>query len=277
MKIKYRSLPVTLLLVSLLFVTNSPAVADPRLNDQGQLAFNADGTPLPGFNSSGQPITLIPPTDPTGIPGATKLPLTDPAGISGPIVALPLPGAKSPTNGCLDLGVVYSNTQYEVTFGEVCGAANIEKMWKVIADYGAWVNTQPPAIVKDYSEVKKQITETQKGQIELPSGNKIEVDTGDLVPTKITNPSLKETVDREISEANYTVQKSPKGYLLKSETSLSAIDTSLTVTAKKAGKKIKLSLGSDVEGNLMIPTKLKLKGYTIEIKRGSKLLASVKP
>ena len=277
MNIKNRLLSVAVFLVLLSLTTNSAAVADPRLNDQGQLAFNADGTPLAGFDASGRPITLVPPTDPTGIPGATKLPSTDPSGTSGPVVALPLPGAKSPTDGCLDLGVVYYNTQYEVTFGEVCGAANIEKMWKVIADYGAWVNTQPPAIVKDYSEVKKQIAETQKGQIELPSGNKIEVDTGDLVPTKITNPSLKETVDREISEANYTVQKSPKGYLLKSETSLSAIDTSLTVTAKKAGKKIKLSLGSDADGNLMIPTKLKLKGYTIEIKRGSKLLASVKP
>ena len=277
MKINNRSLPVTLLVVSLLAMTSSPAVADPRLNDQGQLAFNADGTPLPGFNSSGQPITLIPPTDPTGIPGATRPPLKDPSEMSAPITTPSLPGAKSPTSGCLDLGVVYSSTQYEVTFGEVCGAANIEKMWKVIADYSAWVSTQPPAIVKDYSDVKKQIAETKKGQIELPSGNKIEVDTGDLVPTKITNPSLKETVDREISEANYTVQKSPQGYLLKSETSLSAIDTSLTVTAKKAGKKIKLSLGSDADGNLMIPTKLKLKGYTIEIKRGSKLLASVKP
>jgi hypothetical protein len=164
-----------------------------------------------------------------------------------------------------------------VTFGEVCGAANIEKMWKVIADYGAWVNTQPPAIVKDYSEIRKQIAETQKGRIELPSGNKVEAETGDLLPTKITNAALKKTIDNEIKEANYKAKKSPQGYLLKSEASISAIDTSLSVTAKKAGKKIKLSLSSDADGNVLIPTKLNLKGYTIEIKRGTKLLASIKP
>jgi len=277
MKTNYRIAPTALVIITLMIFSTTPTSANPRLNDQGQLAFNADGTPLPGFDSSGRPVTLIPPTDPTGIPGATKLPPTDPSGTSSPIVALPLPGAKSPTNGCLDLGVVYYNTQYEVTFGEVCGAANIEKMWKVIADYGAWVNTQPPAIVKDYSEIRKQIAETQKGRIEFPSGNKVEAETGDLLPTKITNTSLKETIDNEIREANYTAKKSAQGYLLKSESSLSAIDTSLSVTAKKAGKKIKLSLGSDADGNVLIPTKLNLKGYTIEIKRGSKLLASIKP
>jgi hypothetical protein len=277
MNTKNRLLPVVVFLVLLSLTNNSAALADPRLNDQGQLAFNADGTPLPGFDSSGRPVTLIPPTDPTGIPGATKLPPTDPSGTSSPIVALPLPGAKSPTDGCLDLGVVYYNTQYEVTFGEVCRAANIEKMWKVIADYGAWVNTQPPAIVKDYSEIRKQIAEAQKGRIELPSGNKVEAETGDLLPTKITNTTLRATIDSEIREANYTTEKTRQGYLLKSDTALSAIDTSLIVTAKKAGKKIKLSLGTDTQGNLLIPTKLNLKGYTIEIKRGSKLLTRFKP
>jgi hypothetical protein len=272
MKTNYRIAPIALLLFTLLISSTSVSVADPRFNDQGQLAFNPDGTPLAGFDASGKPITLIPPTDPTGIPGATKLPLTDPNPIT------PLPQAKSPTDGCLDLGVVYYSTQYEVTFGEVCGAANIEKMWKVIADYGAWVNTQPPAIVKDYSEIRKQIAETQKGRIELPSGNKVEAETGDLLPTKITNAALKETIDNEIKEANYKAKKSPQGgYLLKSEASISAIDTSLSVTAKKAGKKIKLSLSSDADGNVLIPTKLNLKGYTIEIKRGTKLLASIKP
>jgi hypothetical protein len=271
MKTNYRIAPTALLIITLMIFSTTPSSANPRLNDQGQLAFNADGTPLPGFDASGRPVTLIPPTDPTGIPGATKLPLTNPEPIT------PLPGAKSPTDGCLDLGVVYYNTQYEVTFGEVCGAANIEKMWKVIADYGAWVNTQPPAIVKDYSEIRKQIAEAQKGRIELPSGNKVEAETGDLLPTKITNAALKETIDNEIKEANYTAKKSPQGYLLKSEASLSAIDTSLSVTAKKAGKKVKLSLSSDADGNVLIPTKLNLKGYTIEIKRGSKLLASIKP
>jgi hypothetical protein len=271
MKTNYRIAPIVLLLFTLLISSTSVSVADPRFNDQGQLAFNPDGTPLAGFDASGKPITLIPPTDPTGIPGATKLPLTDPNPIT------PLPQAKSPTDGCLDLGVVYYSTQYEVTFGEVCGAANIEKMWKVIADYGAWVNTQPPAIVKDYSEIRKQIAETQKGRIELPSGNKVKAETGDLLPTKITNAALKETIDNEIKEANYKAKKSPQGYLLKSEASISAIDTSLSVTAKKAGKKIKLSLSSDADGNVLIPTKLNLKGYTIEIKRGTKLLASIKP
>ena len=49
MKAKNRFLSLTFLLVSLLVLTNTPAVfADPRLNDQGQLAFNADGTPRRG-------------------------------------------------------------------------------------------------------------------------------------------------------------------------------------------------------------------------------------
>jgi hypothetical protein len=271
MKINYRVAPVVLLIVALAISSSSIAVADPRLNDQGMLAFNPDGTPLPGFNSSGQPITLIPPTDPTGVPGATRPPLIDPTGV------LPAPRPIPPKEGCLDLGVVYYNTQYEVTFGEVCGQTNIEKMWKVIADYGAWVSTQPPAIVKDYSEVRKQIADSQNGRIELPSGNKVEAETGDLLPTKITNATLQETVDRQIKEAKYSAEKTLQGYLLKSETTLSAIDTSLIVIARKAGKKIKLSLGVNEEGNVVIPTKLNLKGYTIEIKRGSKLLTRIKP
>ena len=70
MKTNYRVAPIALLLLTFVISSSSPSNADARFNSQGQLAFNSDGTPLPGFDSSGQPVALDPPSipRPTGIP-----------------------------------------------------------------------------------------------------------------------------------------------------------------------------------------------------------------
>ena len=108
-----------------------------QFNSDGMLAFTPDGRPLAGFNPDGSVNrNLVPPTDPTGIPGGTKLPLSGEPSPTPTTIG-------SPTSGCLDLGTAYKGTGYEVNFGTACGASEISKMWKVIADYAAWVSTQP--------------------------------------------------------------------------------------------------------------------------------------
>jgi hypothetical protein len=97
MKTNYRVAPIALLLLTLVISSSSPSNADARFNSQGQLAFNSDGTPLPGFDSSGQPVALDPPSipRPTGIPiigySIEGYPIYGPV-LGSDSAPLPLPG-----------------------------------------------------------------------------------------------------------------------------------------------------------------------------------------
>ena len=94
---------------------------------------------------------------------------------------------------------------------------------------------------------------------------------------KITDQQLKTLVDSEISIAKITTVKQPTGYQLYSPSVFSAVDKSLTVIATKSGSKSKsLKLSVDAYGELFVSTTSNLAGYKIQIKRGSKVLKSVK-
>ena len=94
---------------------------------------------------------------------------------------------------------------------------------------------------------------------------------------KITDQQLKTLVDSEILIAKITTVKQSTGYQLYSPSVFSAVDKSLTVIATKSGSKSKnLKLTVDAEGELFVSTTSNLAGYKIQIKRGSKVLKSMK-
>ncbi len=189
----------------------------------------------------------------------------------------PSPAASAPSGNCIDLGTVYKDTQYEVKFGNACGQAEKEKMWKVIADYSAWVSTQPPVISTDpnakKSEAIKSVSQTTITEV---SGKKINIKTGVNLPSVITDAAIKAQIDSEISNSSILVTKSSTGYVLDTSKELSALDTTLKFVAVKTNAKpINLTLSADKKGEILLKTKQTLKGYTIQIKRGSKILNTV--
>ena len=94
---------------------------------------------------------------------------------------------------------------------------------------------------------------------------------------KINDQQLRSQVDTEITKSSITAVKSDTGYQLFSPVVYSAVDKSLTVIATKVGSKSKtLKLSVDTNGELFVATKSDLTGYKIQIKRGSKVLKSVK-
>ena len=94
---------------------------------------------------------------------------------------------------------------------------------------------------------------------------------------KINDQQLRAQVDTEITKSSISAIKAETGYQLFSPVVYSAVDKSLTVIATKAGSKSKtLKLSVDANGELFVATKSDLSGYKIQIKRGSKVLKSVK-
>ena len=311
-----------------------------QFNSDGMLAFTPDGKPLAGFNPDGSVNrNLVPPTDPTGIPGGTKLPLssepsptpttigsptsgcldlgtayqgtgyevnfgtacgtseiskmwkviadyaawvsTQPNQQPSPKPSIPAQPTPSPTTAavseCVDLGTAFKNTQYEVKFGQACGKAEKEKMWSVIADYSAWVSTQPPAILAEPKDTKpEEIKEVSQSVITAVSGKKVDIKTGVNLPSVITDAGLKAEVDQQIMTSSIKVSKTSGGYILDASKDLSAIDTTLKFVATKGkSKSINLVLTADKRGEMLIKSSQNLKGYTIQIKRGSTVLKSV--
>lgn len=306
-----------------------------QFNKDGVLAFRPDGSPLAGFNADGSVNTNLPkPIDPTGLPGSTALPTNTPitqlptttcldlgvafmgtqyevnfgsacganevikmwrvisdysAYVASQSEAQPLakpslpaqptasPAAIPPSGDCIDLGTVYKGTQYEVKFGNACGQIEKEKMWRVIADYSAWVATQPPVVVTDPDAKKAEaIVAVSATAITEASGKKIDIKTGVNLPSVISDPMVKAQIDTEISTSTFLVTKSNSGYILDASQELSALDSTLRfVAAKGKAKSINLSLSADKKGEIFLKTKQNLKGYTISIKRGSKVLNTV--
>jgi len=276
-----------------------------QFNSDGMLAFTPDGRPLAGFNPDGSVNrNLVPPTDPTGTGyevnfgtacGASEISKmwkviadyaawvsTQPNQQPSPKPSIPAQPTPSPTTAavseCVDLGTAFKNTQYEVKFGQACGKAEKEKMWSVIADYSAWVSTQPPAILAEPKDTKpEEIKEVSQSVITAVSGKKVDIKTGVNLPSVITDAGLKAEVDQQIMTSSIKVSKTSGGYILDASKDLSAIDTTLKFVATKGkSKSINLVLTADKRGEMLIKTSQNLKGYTVQIKRGSTVLKSLK-
>jgi hypothetical protein len=97
-------------------------------------------------------------------------------------------------------------------------------------------------------------------------------------PITLTDSIAKQIVNQEIIAADFTAIKKKGGYILDTDDQISYVDKSLTVVAIKRGVKAKtLTLAIDASGDLFVKSAGSLKGFTIQIKRGGKLLASIKP
>ena len=108
-------------------------------------------------------------------------------------------------------------------------------------------------------------------------GKKVDIKTGCNLPSVSTDAGLKVEVDQQIMTSSIKVSKTSGGYILDASKDLSAIDTTLKFVATKGkGKSINLVLTADKRGEMLIKTSQNLKGYTVQIKRGSTVLKSLK-
>jgi hypothetical protein len=124
----------------------------------------------------------------------------------------------------------------------------------------------------------KAITRTiENGVITDVTGERVSLSTGIQLPSVIKDAALKKQVDLDLAAADITPIKTTKGYQLNTDDQLSAVDSTLKVVAIKRGAKARtLSLSVDNQGELFVATNTNLKGYAIQIQRGSKVLKSVK-
>jgi hypothetical protein len=124
----------------------------------------------------------------------------------------------------------------------------------------------------------KAITRSiENGVITDVTGERVSLSTGIQLPSVIKDAALKKQVDADLTAADITPIKKTKGYQLNTDDQLSAVDSTLKVVAIKKGAKARtLSLSVDNQGELFVATSTDLKGYSIQIQRGSKVLKSVK-
>jgi hypothetical protein len=84
-------------------------------------------------------------------------------------------------------------------------------------------------------------------------------------------------VNHEIMDSSIKAVKKKNGYVLDANKTISYVDTTLKIIATKKGARAKsLSLDSYSNGDLFVPTSANLKGYEIQIRRGSTVLKAVK-
>ena len=96
-------------------------------------------------------------------------------------------------------------------------------------------------------------------------------------PIALTDPIAREIVNQEFAAAEILAKKTRKGYLLDTEDQISYVDKTLTVVAVKKGAKPRtLTLRVDANGELFIPTTSNLRGFQLQIKRGDKVLKSIR-
>jgi hypothetical protein len=96
-------------------------------------------------------------------------------------------------------------------------------------------------------------------------------------PIALTDPIAREIVNQEFAAAEILAKKTRKGYLLETDDQISYVDKTLKVVATKKGAKPKaLTLSVDADGELFVPKGVNLKGFQLQIKRGTKLIKAIK-
>ena len=85
-------------------------------------------------------------------------------------------------------------------------------------------------------------------------------------------------VNAEIKSADVTLQKINNSYVLAFDESISALDSSLYLSAvnKKSKRPLKILISVDALGQAVALTKVDLKRYKVFIKRGNKTLKEIK-
>jgi hypothetical protein len=127
------------------------------------------------------------------------------------------------------------------------------------------------------ASANKNLVRTIKdGVLTDVTGERIDLSTGFQLPSFIKDNQLKKKVDTAIAQVEIEPIKSNSGYQLTTNQQLPAIDASLKISAVKAGAKTQsLKFNIDKSGEIILPTKVDLTGYELQIKRGTKVLKRV--
>lgn len=98
------------------------------------------------------------------------------------------------------------------------------------------------------------------------------------LPGPITDKALIRKVNSEIKSTDITLRKSSGAYTLAFDENISALDSSLYLSAvnKKTKKPLRIAISIDALGQAVAITKVDLKKYNVFIKRGNSNLKQVK-
>jgi hypothetical protein len=98
------------------------------------------------------------------------------------------------------------------------------------------------------------------------------------IPAEVTDKVLIRKVNSEIKSMEVSLRKSSDAYVLAFDENISALDSSLYISAvnKKTKKTSKIAISIDPLGQAVAVTKLDLKKYNVFIKRGKSTLNKVK-
>ena len=98
------------------------------------------------------------------------------------------------------------------------------------------------------------------------------------IPAEVTDKALIRKVNSEIKSTDVSLRKSSDAYVLAFDENISALDSSLYISAvnKKTKKSSRIAISIDSLGQAVAVTKLDLKKFNVFIKRGKSTLNKVK-
>lgn len=98
------------------------------------------------------------------------------------------------------------------------------------------------------------------------------------IPAEVTDKALIRKVNSEIKSTDVSLRKSSEAYVLAFDESISALDSSLYISAvnKRTKKTSRIAISIDSLGQAVASTKLDLKKFNVFIKRGKSTLNKVK-
>ncbi len=253
-------------------VVESPPIWTPGMTDNsGQLVppplFNQDGTP---FQNREQFTADIPQRTTNWFPG-----MRDANGVEIPAPLYNLDGTPY-------IEGVSPPPQIPIYNGAdvAAGSQTIESVLAQTVDWYPGMrdrsgNEIPPPL---FNPDGTSYIEGQSPRPKIPVYADMPAPKPTLLSSQITDKSLIRKVDAEIKSTDVSLQKINESYVLDFDGSISALDSSLYLSAvnKKSKKPLKILISIDALGQAVALTKVDLKKYKVFIKRGSKTLKEIK-
>lgn len=255
---------------------NSPVEALPPIwtpgmtDDSGQLVppplFNRDGTP---FENREQFTREIPQRTTTWFPG-----MRDGNGLE-------IPAPLYNLDGTIYVEGVSPRPQIPIYNGEDVaeGSQTLESVLSQTIDWYPGIQDRngneipAPIFNPDGSPYIEGVSPRPK----LPVYSESSITNAVFLQSELTEKSLIRKVNSEIKSSDVNIQKSNSTYLLTFSSDISALDSSLYLTAinKKTKKSMRIPLAIDYLGQAIAVTDVNLKKYRVFIKRGQKTLNEV--
>lgn len=252
-------------------VIDSPPIWTPGMTDSsGQLVppplFNQDGTP---FQNREQFTVDIPQRTTNWFPG-----MRDAAGIEIPAPLYNLDGTPYIEGVSPPPQIpIYSGT--DVT----AGSQTIESVLSQTIDW------YPGMLDQNGNEIPAPLfnpdgsayVEGQSPRPKIPVYADVPAPRAPSIPVQITDRALIRKINAEIRSTEVTLQKTSDAYLLAFNESISALDSSLYLSAinRKSKKPIRILISIDYLGQGIALTKANLRKFDVFIKRGNKTLREV--